>query len=456
MKAIVVTILALGISMQAIAKNEKTISALKPSQESGLVSAYKREYAFLLSQKRILEEQKQAIESQSESKLAEARAKLAELRSEYLGITKLNEKLTAQFDTVQVRSENQGQIFSQLEGMLEQAQSTVGSASATEKEGEKQDLSLAVQLSSVFSKAKEKLTTLSKVTTESGKFFLPNGEKVDGQIVKVGGIAAYGSSESFSGGLEPAGQGFLKAREELSLSDVSATAIGNLPNLQIFIYEDVSKEVVEAKEQTAIEVVESGGSIAWIIVALGLISLGVVFLRGLRLRSLSRFDAKKLDDFEECLKKGDLKEAQTISVTAAGSMGRLLQSAVSNFKSNAESLEDSLTEVIAAEQVKIERFGTMILVFASVAPLMGLLGTVTGMISTFDIITQFGTGDPKLLSGGISEALVTTELGLIVAIPSLLLGNFLSGWATNLQNQMENFALRVINIKDEISEDKNA
>jgi biopolymer transport protein ExbB len=77
--------------------------------------------------------------------------------------------------------------------------------------------------------------------------------------------------------------------------------------------------------------------------------------------------------------------------------------------------------------------------------LLGLLGTVTGMISTFDVITEFGTGDPKLLSGGISIALVTTQLGLAVAIPLLLVGNVLSGWAERIMDDMEKVALRVIN-----------
>ena len=75
-----------------------------------------------------------------------------------------------------------------------------------------------------------------------------------------------------------------------------------------------------------------------------------------------------------------------------------------------------------------------------------LLGTVTGMIETFDSITQFGTGDPKLLSEGIAIALVTTELGLVVAIPTLLLGSLLSTWARNIKRDMEHSALRIVNV----------
>jgi biopolymer transport protein ExbB len=94
----------------------------------------------------------------------------------------------------------------------------------------------------------------------------------------------------------------------------------------------------------------------------------------------------------------------------------------------------------------LERFGSTLAVFAAVAPLLGLLGTVTGMISTFDVITEYGTGDPKLLSGGISEALVTTELGLVVAIPTLLIGTLLSGRAEAIKGTLERAALHVMNL----------
>ena len=97
------------------------------------------------------------------------------------------------------------------------------------------------------------------------------------------------------------------------------------------------------------------------------------------------------------------------------------------------------------EEARLDRFGALTLVIAAVAPLLGLLGTVTGMISTFDVITEFGTGNPKLLSGGISEALVTTELGLCVAIPVLLLGNLLNGAAHRMKNMLEFSGLRMVN-----------
>ena len=79
-------------------------------------------------------------------------------------------------------------------------------------------------------------------------------------------------------------------------------------------------------------------------------------------------------------------------------------------------------------------------IFAAVSPLLGLLGTVTGMIETFQVITLFGAGDPRLMSGGISQALVTTQLGLAVAIPLLLLHSFLQGRAGRLVAMLDQTA----------------
>ena len=79
-------------------------------------------------------------------------------------------------------------------------------------------------------------------------------------------------------------------------------------------------------------------------------------------------------------------------------------------------------------------------IFAAVSPLLGLLGTVTGMIETFQVITLFGAGDPRLMSGGISQALITTQLGLAVAIPLLLVHSFLQGRANTLIAQLDETA----------------
>ena len=146
------------------------------------------------------------------------------------------------------------------------------------------------------------------------------------------------------------------------------------------------------------------------------------------------------------IEQGWREEAIELCKQHRGATARVLVATIKHLDTERENLEDIVSEQILHETPYLERFGAIILVLAAVAPLMGLLGTVTGMISTFDIITEFGTGDPKMLSGGISEALVTTELGLIVAIPALLFGNLLSGWANRIKVGMEQAALKLINV----------
>lgn len=119
---------------------------------------------------------------------------------------------------------------------------------------------------------------------------------------------------------------------------------------------------------------------------------------------------------------------------------------IQNSHGNRDHMDDVISEAMLHEAGALNRFGSAILVIASVSPLLGLLGTVTGMISTFDIITEFGTGDPKLLSSGISVALVTTELGLIVAIPAVLAGTLLSSWSDSIKYDLEEVALKATNI----------
>lgn len=107
-------------------------------------------------------------------------------------------------------------------------------------------------------------------------------------------------------------------------------------------------------------------------------------------------------------------------------LGRILLTFENNRHLEPESLELKLGEAILRERAPLEKYLTLIKIVSVVAPLLGLLGTVTGMINTFQVITLFGTSDPKLLAGGISEALVTTVIGLVVAIPTVFFHNLAS------------------------------
>lgn len=130
-------------------------------------------------------------------------------------------------------------------------------------------------------------------------------------------------------------------------------------------------------------------------------------------------------------------------------LGRVLKVAEDNAGIDGESLELKLEEAILKERPAIEGGLGMIKIISMVAPLMGLLGTVTGMIQTFQAITDFGAGDPKLMAGGISTALVTTVQGLVVAIPTVFMHTILSGKAKRILHVLEEQSAGIIAEKAE-------
>ena len=147
----------------------------------------------------------------------------------------------------------------------------------------------------------------------------------------------------------------------------------------------------------------------------------------------------------KALKAGDIEAARKLVVKTHGEVGKVLKTVLTKNYKDRESAERALEELFSAEVPKLDFGLNWISVFAAVAPLLGLLGTVMGMIELFDVITMHGTSDPKLLAGGISIALVTTETGLIVAIPLQLIHTFLVNRSEALRGRMEKAGLAVLN-----------
>jgi biopolymer transport protein ExbB len=170
------------------------------------------------------------------------------------------------------------------------------------------------------------------------------------------------------------------------------------------------------------ERISYGGSIGYAIILLG----SLTFIFGLvRLAYVTTVSRKV--------------SAQKSASTAddGNPLGRVLKIYSDNKQLDTETLELKLEEQVLKESAKIESFLWLIKVVSAVAPLMGLLGTVTGMINTFQIITLFGTGDPKMMASGISEALVTTMLGLLTAIPLVLMHAVIYSMARGVTTVLE-------------------
>ncbi len=192
--------------------------------------------------------------------------------------------------------------------------------------------------------------------------------------------------------------------------------------------------------------VEAGGAIAWVIVGLGAFALLLMGLRAALLLAARSPVERLISRVEPLVLSKRYRAAAAACAETRGAGARVMEALARHLAADRDDLERVFAERMLREEGRIDRFGSALMVIAAVAPLLGLLGTVTGMISTFDVITEFGTGNPKLLSGGISEALITTELGLIVAIPTLLIGNLLGGWAAGLKSEVEQGALRLVNL----------
>jgi biopolymer transport protein ExbB len=189
------------------------------------------------------------------------------------------------------------------------------------------------------------------------------------------------------------------------------------------------------------ERIAQGGIIGYVIIALGILGLLIALERLLRLSLYGRKVAAQL---------------RSSMPRADNPLGRVLQVAEAHEHADVETLELKLGEAIHKETPRLTRSLLFIKIISVVAPLMGLLGTVTGMIVTFQAITLFGTGDPKLMAGGISQALVTTVLGLTVAIPMVLLHTVVTGRSRHILHVLEEQSAGIVAERSERPERKQA
>jgi biopolymer transport protein ExbB len=168
--------------------------------------------------------------------------------------------------------------------------------------------------------------------------------------------------------------------------------------------------------------IEQGGIVGYCIIALGIVGLLIAIWRWFGLTG----DSRKVT--------AQLKRE---SASTDNPLGRVLAAYESNRGADTETIELKLSEAALKEMPGLTKGLLFIKVVSAVAPLMGLLGTVTGMIKTFQVITLYGAGDPKMMAGGISQALMTTVLGLVVAIPMVLLHTIVSGQSRKIINILQ-------------------
>lgn len=287
----------------------------------------------------------------------------------------------------------------------------------------------------------------------SGGALYPGEAITESGLLEKGTFVRFGPITFFSGDSGVAGL----ARQGKSVEPVVASLEGGRHNAGIATVAQgetamlpldatlTNALAIAATKETLVEHIRKGGIWIYPILLFAGLSLVVAAFKAFEIISLPTPKEGILADVLSKLASRNKEEAIKSANSADGPLGKMLQQGVRYSDHDPELVEEIMYETMVETQPKVMRLLPFISVTAAVAPLLGLLGTVTGMINTFNRIKIFGTGDAKSLSGGISEALITTEFGLIVAIPSLLLYAILSRKAKSYLARMEKMSISFIN-----------
>lgn len=307
-----------------------------------------------------------------------------------------------------------------------------------QKMGNSAKLASIEEIESVWFALLQEMTESGKVSQFNTEVTLANGEKANTEVTRVGtfNMVADGRYLELVPGTDTVAE-LIRQPGGRYLDTVSALENAE-SNPVKFAMDPTGGSILGLLVQAPDlgERIDQGGTVGYIILALGAIGLIIAIERFITLT----FMGGKV--------KRQMKQDQ---VSENNPLGRVMAVQRKYPDVDTETLELKLSEAILREVPKIQRNLTFIKIISVVAPLMGLLGTVTGMINTFQAITLFGTGDPKLMAGGISQALVTTVLGLVVAIPMTLLFATLNTRSRNIVHILQEQASGIIAERSERS-----
>jgi biopolymer transport protein ExbB len=297
----------------------------------------------------------------------------------------------------------------------------------------------------------QEMTLSGEVVLQRGSFIDRSGTTRDGDILTIGKFsAAYSTGEEV---------GFLNysegSRQYVALSTLPSASMRH--NLKKYmrgktddVYLDFSGGAALRQithKPTLTNQIRKGGPIVWPILAIGLLAVILVVERLFFLKKVHHNTDTVMGKVNELASREEWERCHDLlAQNKGGPVHNVLIAGLASRDEDREILGSVLQESILRELPRLERFLPILNILGAIAPLLGLLGTVTGMISTFHVITLYGTGDPRMMSGGISEALVTTELGLAIAIPIMLFYTFLNRRVEGIVADMEEKAVALTNI----------
>lgn len=270
-----------------------------------------------------------------------------------------------------------------------------------------------------------------------------------GDFVMIGPVALYASqdgslagiAEQRIGSLEPTVLPFADPENMARVKETVAKKSGTFP----FDPSLGNARKIEETHETLGEHLKKGGFVVYPIVGMFILAALVAIGKWIQLSLIPMPSEKEVQPLLKAMLHNDHDGARDKVKHIKGPTGVMLKVGVDHIGEPKDLVEEVMYEEMLTTRLRVNKWTSFIAVCASSAPLLGLLGTVTGIINTFKLLTVFGTGDVKTLSGGISEALITTELGLVVAIFSLVLHAFLSRRAKSITDRMEQTAILFMN-----------
>lgn len=196
---------------------------------------------------------------------------------------------------------------------------------------------------------------------------------------------------------------------------------------------------------TAISLFEKGGPVMWGLLAVSVIALAISLEKIFNLTRARINPQKLMDKVKSSLRQGDFRGAIGYCEATPGPVASVLSTAIALRELPGDELKEGVNEAILKEVPRLERFLSALSTMVGIAPLLGLLGTITGLMKLFNVISEGEIGNSAALSSGIAEALITTATGLIIAIPFLAIHNWLASRVDVLINDMEKAVVEFIN-----------
>ena len=270
-----------------------------------------------------------------------------------------------------------------------------------------------------------------------------------GEFLLIGPIALFsatdhslsGIAEQRLGSLEPTVLPFADGANAELVHDTVASRGGIFP----FDPSLGNARKIEETQESFKEHIQKGGMVAYVILGMFVLCAVISLIKWIQLSMIPKSSEKSILPVLRAMLVNDHKKAAAEIKNVKGPTGAMLSVGIEHIEESKDLVEEVMYEEILTTRIKVNKLTPILAICASTAPLMGLLGTVTGIINTFKLITVFGSGDVKTLSGGISEALITTELGLVVAISALVLCAFLTRKAKRITDNMEQTAILFMN-----------